>query len=153
MMDKLMSKNLIINELLIEIENKISSLNHSIEQLKESLFNETKSSMGDKYETSRSIIQTEIEQYHNQYEVLVRHKNSLKMILRQSKNKHTDFGSLIISNKDLFLLGPGLGKKMIKNHLVYCISMHSPIGKILNEVQVGSSFNFNGELLKVKSIE
>ncbi len=152
-MDKTLTKNLIINELLIEIEEKISSVKQSIEQLKESLFNETKSSMGDKYETSRSIIQTEIEQCHNHYEVLVQQKNSLTTILNHKQSKQTGFGSLIVSNKDLFLLGPGLGKKIIKKQMVYCISMHSPIGKILKEIQIGSSFSFNGEKLTILSIE
>ena len=54
-----MNKARILDEVRIKISEKIKTLEHLIAQTRESN-NETKSSMGDKYETGREMLQQEI---------------------------------------------------------------------------------------------
>ena len=56
-----MQKEALISLIKIILNEKISNLNKDINSLKESQKNDTKSSMGDKYETGRAMIQLELE--------------------------------------------------------------------------------------------
>ena len=60
-----MEKETLINLIETILNDKISNLNKDINSLKESQKNDTKSSMGDKYETGRAMIQLELEKYHS----------------------------------------------------------------------------------------
>lgn len=152
-MSKTLTKEIIINALQKEIDIKIDDIKINIEHLKNSLNSETKSSMGDKYETSRSMIQSELENYSQQNLIQQRNKNVLNSIERTAKNEISDFGSLIQTSKGLYFLGLGMGKVNIKSQDVYCISLSSPIGKLFIGTRISDVVNFNGEDIKIISIK
>ena len=114
--------------------------------------NITKSSAGDKFETSRSTMQIEYDKLNNQ---LIQKKNQLKKIeLLDTKKKYksVNYGSLVITNTNKYLISIGLGQYIIDDHSVFAISLSSPIGRILLDKKKGDSFIFNNNAEKIIDI-
>lgn len=137
-----MLKQQIISQLLITIEDKISVFSHAIESALESRNNETKSSAGDKYETSREMIQIEIDKNSTQLENARKQKSELIQIPLNKIYTKGDLGSIIETNKGTYFLSIGIGKIIVQNQIIYTVSPDSPIGKLLQNKTVGSSCMF-----------
>ena len=93
-----MKKETLINLIEIILTDKISSLKKDINSLKESQKNDTKSSMGDKYETGRAMIQLELEKYHSRLSNNNEKLSNLLKINPKLKTKTIQSGSLIQTN-------------------------------------------------------
>ena len=128
------------------------SIENELNILSEEKNNITKSSAGDKFETSRSTMQIEYDKLNNQ---LIQKKNQLKKIELldiKKKYKSVNYGSLVITNTNNYLISIGLGQYIIDDHSVYAISLSSPIGKILLDKKKGDSFIFNNNTEKIIDI-
>ncbi len=127
------------------LENKSLILNAALDSLTDELKNDTKSSMGDKHETSRSMNQLEQEKISNQITELNKQISSLQQINIHFKNPIIVNGSLIKSDKGLVFIAVGLGKIEIDDHEVIVISAQSPLGKLFlgkglhDKVSVGAN--------------
>ncbi len=152
-MSNIPTKDAIVSVLNKDIESKITDLKKNLDHLKESLNSETKSSMGDKYETSRSMIHAEIENYTKQHSVLVHDQNVLKSISKTAKSDKTDFGSLILTSKGLYFLAIGIGKVIIEDQPIYCVSPNSPIGQKFQNKKAGDLVEFMDYKIEIKSIQ
>ncbi len=135
-------KELVYNELNKIIGQKITQLNKAIESAMESRDLHTKSSAGDKHETSRAMMQIELENLMSQLTKNTDLKNELSQINLQQKHKSIGFGSLAITNQGRYFISIGMGKKLINNDTYYCISLASPIGSLLKNKKVGETFKF-----------
>ena len=60
------TKKELLNYCLKQIEGRLEETAFAIEQAQEAIESETKSSAGDKYETSREMIQQDLSRYHTQ---------------------------------------------------------------------------------------
>lgn len=115
------------------VANKINALQQQQEDLLESLKGETKSTAGDKYETSRAMLHLEQENIAAQLSVLLQQKALLAGI---SVNKNIppgniQFGHLVKTNKGFLFIVAALGKMLIEDQHVFAISSESPLGKLL----------------------
>jgi len=143
-------KKRIVDFITLLIKDKIHLLKLELDSINREKNNLNKSSAGDKFETSRALMQTEYDKIHNQ---LLMFKNQLRAIesisLSDKKNK-VEVGSVIKTNKSFYFIGIGLGKQIIDNNDIYIISLSSPIGKLLNNKKKGDKivFNNNEELIK-----
>ena len=147
-----MFKDKVLNEITVSLRDKILSIENELNILSEEKNNITKSSAGDKFETSRSTMQIEYDKLNNQ---LIQKKNQLKKIeLLDTKKKYksVNYGSLVITNTNNYLISIGLGQYIIDDHSVYAISLSSPIGKILLDKKKGDSFIFNNNTEKIIDI-
>lgn len=145
-------KPLILKRLLEIMDEKASIIKNEIQMLLESLDNETKSSVGDKYETTREMMQLEIEKNRIQlssYDLL---KNEILKINPQKKFSKAEFGSLVFTAENTYFISIGLGKIEIENEAVYCISLISPIGKQLQNKKAGEMINFQGKATAITNI-
>ena len=77
---KMEKKEIIIQELNVIIDQKIDEAKSSISAAKESRDNETKSSVGDKYETGRAMAQIELDKLYEQLEKSIKMKYVLDQI-------------------------------------------------------------------------
>lgn len=134
------------------LRRKIELLSFTMEEIKGSMENETKSSAGDKHETARARMQTEYEklswqmdELKGQYEVLdkVDPDRSVDVISRQS---------LVYTNRRIFLIIVPLGKIEFEEQSVYVISPDSPIGKKMTGLKCGNEFEMNGIFYSVSKI-
>ena len=141
-------KQSIKSEVLGQLVLKIEDISNAVTSLTESRDADSKSSAGDKHETSRAKIQTEIDQLSKQLNHIQRQKNNLlNMDVNQIHNV-ADVGSLIKTNKGYFLISIGWGRIKIKNVHYFVISIGSPIGRLLKNKKKGTGFSLEIQLMK-----
>ncbi|MDX1939228.1 MAG: hypothetical protein SFU99_01675 [Saprospiraceae bacterium] len=134
------------------ISNRIHTIETALKSLEESRDHESKSSVGDKYETGRAMLHLEEEKNKAQLAEAVLAKSVLASIdLSRAYNK-VEIGSLVITNNGKYFIAIGIGKILIDKELIYGISLDSPIGQELKDKKVGDQFSFNERLIRIDTI-
>ena len=147
------TKKLICNVLLSQIKEKIKNLELLIRSTTDSRDTANKSSAGDKHETSRAKIQTEIDNYSRQLELAI---NNLKIIEQIDSSKKYNIvaqGSLVTTDKGVFLIAIGIGKLEIRSNTCFIISLLSPIGSLMKGMSKNETFSFREINYYIKNIE
>tara|TARA_B110000046_G_scaffold150608_1_gene159087 strand:+ start:214 stop:663 length:450 start_codon:yes stop_codon:yes gene_type:complete len=147
------TKKLICNVLISQIKEKIKNLELLIRSTTDSRDTANKSSAGDKHETSRAKIQTEIDNYSRQLELAI---NNLKIIEQIDSSKKYNIvaqGSLITTDKGVFLIAIGIGKLEIQSNTYFIISLLSPIGSLMKGMSKNETFFFREINYYIKNIE
>ena len=142
------------SELLEIIHQKISEKIQKLEQLiaeTRASNNDTKSSMGDKYETSREMLQQEINHLQIQ---LNEHLKSQKILKNINPNPHkiVTLGSLVETEKGMFFIAISLGELSFNQEKIFVISAESPLAKAMNGKKTGESFVVNNLTQIIKNI-
>ena len=108
----------------------------------------TKSSAGDKHETSRALMQSEFDKINNNYQSQL---NQLKVIesLDISDKSRIGLGSLIETDSSILFIGIGLGIHQIDNRKVLIVSKASPIGKQIDGKEEGDYILLNNNKEKI----
>ena len=145
-------KHNIKSELLIQLEQKIRDISNGIISLTESRDTDTKSSAGDKHETSRAKIQTEIDQLYKQFNHVQRQKNNLSAININQSHNMVDVGSLVKTDKGYFFISIGWGRIQIQDENYFAISIASPIGKLFKDKKKGDSIQFRNMSYDILSV-
>ena len=147
------TKKLICNVLISQIKEKIKNLELLIRSTTDSRDTANKSSAGDKHETSRAKIQTEIDNYSRQLELAI---NNLKIIEQIDSSKKYNIvaqGSLVTTDKGVFLIAIGIGKLEIQSNNYFIISLLSPIGSLMKGMSKNETFSFRKINYYIKNIE
>ena len=147
------TKKLICNVLISQIKEKIKNLELLIRSTTDSRDTANKSSAGDKHETSRAKIQTEIDNYSRQLELAI---NNLKIIEQIDSSKKYNIvaqGSLVTTDKGVFLIAIGIGKLEIRSNTCFIISLLSPIGSLMKGMSKNETFSFREINYYIKNIE
>lgn len=134
------------------INERIESAKQAIASAKESRDNETKSSVGDKYETGRAMMQMELEKNRVQLNKVLRIKNELEQIDPHKKYNRVEFGSLVKASNGTYFISTAIGKLNITDNTIYSISLASPIGKLLYNKKAGDKFKFQGKEISILEI-
>lgn len=134
------------------LDEKISSSQQAADSAKESRDNETKSSVGDKYETGRTMMQYEVEKNRIQLNKALILKNEIARIDLQKKCEIVEYGSLVYTSYGNYFISFAAGKIEVNNTIFYCISLASPIGNSLKGNRAGDHFHFQGKEYFIKSI-
>ena len=145
-------KQSIKSEVLRQLDLKIEDISNAIISLTESRDADTKSSAGDKHETSRAKIQTEIDQLSKQFNHVQRQKNNLSAININHSHNIADVGSLVKTDKGYFFISIGWGRIQIQNENYFAISIASPIGKLLKDKKKGDSIQFRNMSYDILSV-
>jgi hypothetical protein len=145
-------KSLILNRLIKAIDEKAAIVKTEIQLAIETRDNETKSNVGDKFETTREMMQLEIEKNALQLNKYELQKNELLKIDINKAYHKVEFGSLVFTNGGNYFISIGLGKIEIENEPVYCISLISPIGKALQNKKAGAKIDFQGKEISILKI-
>ncbi len=134
------------------IQQQITTAQNAIAAAEESRNNETKSSVGDKYETGRAMMQNEIAKNQNQLAQALQLQAQLKQLDPTKTNETAVKGSLVSTNHGNFYICIGLGKVKLAERLFYVISLDSPIGKVLKNKKVGDIVPFQNRHYVIKEI-
>ena len=142
------------SELLEIIQKKNSEKIQKLEQLiaeTRASNNDTKSSMGDKYETSREMLQQEVNNLQIQ---LNEHLKSQKILKNINPNPHkvVSLGSWVETDKGKFFIAISLGEILFNQEKVFVISAESPLAKAMNGKKTGESFVVNNLSQIIKNI-
>lgn len=147
-----MIKNRLIALLRHEITSKIEMLTVDIKSLVESKNNDTKSSAGDKYETSREMAQIELNKLEIQLQKSNVLLNELNKIEKIKSSKTIEIGSLVISSQENYFLSVPFGKLILEHNEYYAISLASPMGIALKNKKIGDIVEFGGRKIEIKEI-
>jgi transcription elongation GreA/GreB family factor len=134
------------------LEQKIVSLNQLIEDARAASNNDTKSSMGDKYETTREMMQIEIDKLERQKAESQQMLLSLKVIDSHKPCTKAEPGAWIHTDKLNFYLAAGLGKVEVGDQTCMVISPVSPIGRAMGGKKSDQTFSANGHEYKILKI-
>ena len=134
------------------ITHRITTIEYVLMSLEESRNNESKSSVGDKYETGRAMLHLEEEKNKAQLAEALLTKSVLESMNVSKVYNKVEIGSLVLTNNGKYFIAIGIGKILIDKELIYGISLDSPIGQLLQNKKVGDSFNFNGRVIIIEFI-
>lgn len=150
-MDKITRKKYIQSSI-ESVVNKLQTIKKAMEDANETSQNETKSSMGDKYETTRSMMQIELENLSKQYTDA---EKLYKILLGVSVEKQFDkvaFGSIVATNEGVFFVAAAVGKISSDAGNFIAISPVSPIAQVLIGCTIGETVKFNGRNILIEGI-
>lgn len=113
------------------LSDKIAALQQQANDLQQSIAAETKSSVGDKYETGRAMLHLEQEKNNHHLREAQDQRKLLQSLERHSLSEKIVPGSLVKTNKGWFFISGAFGKISIEEGVVMAISPVSPLGKNL----------------------
>ena len=148
-----MKKESIIQALLRELEERKASINNDIAALEESKNNDTKSSMGDKYETSREMAQAEWNKLQERKGQIVQQIHVLQQIQTGSPHQKVNQGSLVITPTLRLFFAIPFGKFNFNETEWMGVSLHSPIGKAFEGKKNGEIVKFNQNKYPILQLE
>ena len=134
------------------LNEKLNSIEFLIISAIESRDYDSKSSVGDKHETSRAKIQLEIDNYSKQKLNIIEKLKVLEAIDINKKNNKVENGALLETNVGFFFIAIGLGKWTVNNKQIFIITLASPIGKLMKDKVESSSFSFRNLNYKIIKI-
>jgi hypothetical protein len=147
-----LTKSSIHKHCLQEVKSRMQSAINAMASLRESVAADTKSSMGDKYETSREMAQQELEKISRQIAMLQQWQGVFAQIQSGKLHEIAGIGALVQTNNGLFWLAAPMGKINIQNTEVMIISPQSPAGKSMIGKKSGDSFELNGNVFQILSV-
>jgi len=134
------------------ILDKLNEFEVTERSAQESAANDTKSSMGDKHETSREILQQEREMNGRRMAEALRQKEELERILPDVQFSKVQTGALAETSLGWLFFSTALGFVHVDNVKVAVVSMASPIGQVLQGKQKGDNIDFQGKPILIKNI-
>ncbi|MDF2931011.1 MAG: hypothetical protein K0R36_342 [Chryseobacterium sp.] len=145
-----MNKTEILNILKDKIAHKIQVFENLIAETRASS-NDTKSSMGDKYETGREMLQQEINNVQRQLNETLNQQSFLQKLSTEICSKVQN-GALVKTDKGLFYISASLGEITFENHKIMTISSESPLAKAMFGKKVADEFAVNNITQKIQEI-
>ncbi|MDX2188538.1 MAG: hypothetical protein SFY32_01630 [Bacteroidota bacterium] len=142
----------LVDYILMQIQIKIENAKAELLLLSASMNEETKSSAGDKYETSREMIQQSIQMAENQINSAVSQIQIIKSISWNSNHVKPENGALIKTNTCYFLIGGFIGPFIYKGKEIYAIASNSPIFSTIQNKKVGDLFKFKNSDVQILEI-
>jgi len=113
---------------------------------------ESKSSVGDKYETTRSMMQIEGEKAAHQLAEALKLKVILDRLSPDTRSEKVIAGSLVITDTKKILISIGIGKLDLDGDEVLVVAPMSPLGKALMGRSVNDRVLFNNESMIILEI-
>lgn len=136
------------------VKQRIADAKQAITDAEAAAEEETKSSAGDKYETSREMMQQEKDRSMLQ----MNEANKLLVVLQRVSTKPNasgkiEEGSVVTTNNGNFYLAVSAGTLNLDGKSYIAISSLSPIGAKMQGLQKGDEFSLNGKGYKVLEVE
>lgn len=143
-----MLKKHVIEYILSVLRSNTDLLENELKSINEEKNSISKSSAGDKHETSRALMQSEFDKIYNNYQSQL---NQLKVIesLDISDKSKIGLGSLVETDSSILFIGIGLGIHQIDNKKVLIVSKASPIGKQIDGKEEGDYILLNNNKEKI----
>lgn len=150
-------KNLKIKTQLLQLchqslETRLQSILVVIEDIKQSLQSETKSSAGDKHETGRAMLQLEREKAGHQLAEIEKTKQILSKINPESTSKNIGLGSVVFTTTSNYFISISAGELKVDSDTFYAISASTPIGQLLLGKSVGDEVTFRNMTFEITEI-
>lgn len=144
-----MDKVMIYQSTLEALNNKINDLRLILQESYPSMFDDSKSSAGDKHETALAMAQLEQEKLTKQLNILLLQEASMKVIDPTLKHQKITIGSLVETNKGWYYFSISLGQLICQNNAFFALSLEAPLGQIMRGKVAGEQITFNGMITEI----
>ena len=134
------------------LEEKITGLQSRIEDAQQAASEDTKSSAGDKFETSREMIKQEINKLSQQARLNTDMLRSMQQLSPDKSSSQVEFGSLAKTSEGIYYFAVSLGKVDWEGQSLFVLSMASPLGQALMHKKAGDSIDFRGREIKILEV-
>jgi transcription elongation GreA/GreB family factor len=124
----------------------------AISNIEDSLFDEGKSTAGDKHHTGRAMLQIERENIGVQLLEIEKTEAILHKISVYSSTEVIRMGSLVATKNATYFLSISVGLVAVNGGSYICISIGSPIGQLLLGKRKGDTFSFNSNTFQITSV-
>jgi hypothetical protein len=145
-------KNHLFVEIETKIKNRIDTAKRAMQAAQAAANEESKSSVGDKYETGRAMAQIDRDMYARQ---LAEAQNDLALAENAKNATNTEQvgkGSLVETTIGYFLIAVSIGKVMYNNTAIMVVSPESPIGELLLRKKKNEKVVFRGKTIEILDI-
>jgi transcription elongation GreA/GreB family factor len=137
---------------LTDIDERVAVLRASIAEARDAQQNDTKSSAGDKFETTREMMTQQIETLSLQLSEVEAQRHQLLSISNVAPAAQIQAGSVVYTDAANFYISVSVGTKRLNNDVFICLSASSPLGKLLVGKTAGDEISFNKKQYIVKAI-
>jgi len=134
------------------IDKKVLDSRKYMESIERSIHSESKSTAGDKHDTSRELMQQERNKAAQNLSNQLAMQKTLIQLKLIDANIAIGFGSLIETQGNVIFIGLALGKINYLNREIVCISPLSPLARVLEGMQVGEVCTFNEVIYEIKQL-
>lgn len=134
------------------VGDRIDNALQAIASASDAAADDTKSSAGDKFETTREMMQQEL----NRHQQLLADAQRMEQVIN-NLNIHADrgpakLGSLVATSRGMFFIAISMGQLQIDGTPYWVISPASPLGQQLVGMEVGQQVVFNGTTYQITDI-
>ena len=134
------------------IQERMETLRVAMEQAQVSANEETKSSAGDKYETSRAMGHLAKDMYARQLNETGKELAALVSIDCSTTNTSVLPGSFVRCGNICYFILAGIGKITFEEEMIYVISPFAPVAKLLIGKKPGDTVTINKNSLQIIEI-
>ena len=135
------------------LEQKLVALDTQIAAVQESAGADTKSSAGDKYETSRAMMHLEQEKLHRQRASFETQLAVLQRIDFNQQLERVQLGAVLDTGNMKLCVAVGLGKVDVPSiGMVFFVSADAPITKAIWHKAAEDNFMLSGNFFTVKTV-
>lgn len=145
-----MDKAELLKEVRSKLNKKIGYLEHLITEMRASNI-DTKSSMGDKYETSREMLQQEINNLQLQLNEATGQVMQLEKLPLKA-NTTVSNGALVKTTTGLYFIAVSAGEVELNGEKIMTISPETPLAKALFGKSTGEYYELNHKVQRVGEI-
>ena len=146
--ERLKKENIIITANLL-LQTRLAELEKAIANVQNSANEESKSSMGDKYETGRAMAQNDRAMLENQKSELLKDIATFGNINFNQETEFVKNGSLVQTSIGYILVSVSVGKIVDAGINTMLISSASPLGTQLLGKKANEMVSVNGKEIKV----
>ncbi len=134
------------------VEEKIRFAQEAIDGASETSGDSTKSSAGDKYETTVELMQIERNKFAQRLEEASKQKMLLNQIKPDRLTSQIELGSLVYTNIGNFFFSVSLGNLVVKGINIFAVTLASPIGRAIVDKMEQDAVEFNGREVLIQKI-
>lgn len=134
------------------VDQRIENAQEAIASASDAAGDDTKSSAGDKFETTREMMQQELNRHHQLLADAKRMEQVLDSLDVRADGGPAKPGSLVTTNQGSFFIAISIGQLQINSLSYWVISPASPLGQRLVGIKTGDHLTFNGVRYQVTGV-
>lgn len=135
------------------VDRRYSKIIQTIAGIEEAMFEESKSSAGDKHETGRAMLQIDRENAGRQLHEVEKVAQLLNKMDVNAISDYARLGSLVYTNKFIYFISISIGSVSLEDTNYLCVALNSPVGLLISGKRKGEHFTLNGSSDKIIDVK
>jgi transcription elongation GreA/GreB family factor len=145
-------KNRLLDLAKEKVQIRLDEATKAMEAAQSAANEDTKSSAGDKFETSRAMAHNDYNLYKRQWHEAMNDWQLLEIINPENSNTLVSNGSLVKTDIGIFFFCISAGIVQMDNQKVMVASLTSPIGEALKGKKTGEKFEFREKQIGISEV-